>query len=161
MQPQTSALTAIAAHFGEKYIQADGQLNRALLRQRVFSHPADKQWLNALLHPLIREQIIQQTDAAASPYCLLVAPLLIENKLHQLVDRVLVIDVQESTQLSRTLQRDTSSTAEIKAIMASQISRQKRIEKAHEIINNDKTDLFSLKKEVYSLDLLYKKLVKQ
>jgi len=154
------ALNAIAQHFGSDYLQADGQLNRALLRSRIFSNEADKLWLNDLLHPLIRTNIIEQTENANSPYCLLVAPLLVENNLIGLVDRVLVVDVSEATQLSRTLLRDNSTEAEIKAIIASQTSRSQRVQVADDIINNDKTSLIKIEQAVLALDKKYLALTK-
>lgn len=149
------ALTAIAKHFGDDYIQADGQLNRSLLRARIFSHEADKQWLNKLLHPLIRAELIRQTTQASSPYCLLVAPLLIENKLLSLVDRVLVVDVSEATQITRTIQRDNTPLAQVQAILASQITRTKRLAAADDVINNDDISLAALKDLVLLLDKKY------
>lgn len=149
------ALQAIAKHFGDDYIQADGQLNRALLRTRVFTNNTDKLWLNNLLHPLIRSELISQIDNAISPYCILVAPLLIENNLLPLVDRVLVVDVSEATQLARTIQRDKTSLTEVKAILASQITRTKRLAVADDIINNDTIKLAEVEEIVLLLDKKY------
>ncbi len=154
------ALKAIAHHFGNDYLLADGQLNRALLRSRIFSNKADKTWLNNLLHPLIRSNIIKQTKEAKSTYCILVAPLLIENDLLELIDRVLIVDVSETTQISRTLQRDCSSEQEVKAIIASQTSRESRAKVADDIINNDDSSLSEIKTAVLSLDKKYLTLTK-
>lgn len=156
----SSALIQIKQHFGEDYIQEDGSLNRALLREKVFSEPQAKLWLNNLLHPLIRQQIILQTTQAKTPYCILVAPLLIENNLKTMVDRVLVIDVSESTQLTRTMQRDNNSAELAKSIIASQISRKERLIAADDVINNDDVNLFTLKDNVISLDKKYSTLTK-
>jgi dephospho-CoA kinase len=84
VQPNSPALGQIKQHFGDKVIFADGNLNRALLREKIFSCNHEKKWLNDLLHPLIRQSITSQLEQATSPYCLLVAPLLIENKLNAL-----------------------------------------------------------------------------
>lgn len=149
------ALNTIAKHFGDDYIQADGQLNRGLLRTRIFANNKDKLWLNNLLHPLIRSELISQADKANSPYCILVAPLLIENNLLPLVSRLLVVDVNESTQLARTMQRDDSTLQEIKAILASQTNRTKRLEVADDVINNDTIKLDQLQKIVLLLDKKY------
>jgi dephospho-CoA kinase len=154
------ALKAIAHHFGNDYLLADGQLNRALLRSRIFSNEADKQWLNNLLHPLIRNNIVEQTKEAKSEYCILVAPLLIENNLLELVDRVLIVDVSETTQISRTLLRDNSSEQEIKAIIASQTNRTARVNAADDIINNDNSPLSEIKTAVMSLNEKYFALTK-
>ena len=154
------ALKAIAKYFGDDYIQADGHLNRALLRSRIFSNKADMLWLNKLLHPLIRVNIVTQTKEAKSPYCILVAPLLIENNLLELVDRVLIVDVSETTQVTRTLLRDSSSAQEIKAIIASQTSRAARVEVADDIIDNDDSSLSEIQAAVLSLDKKYLTLTK-
>jgi len=145
------ALAHISTHFGENFIQANGQLDRALLRKQVFSNNADKLWLNNLLHPLIRDQLIEQLKAAQSTYCLLVAPLLIENNLTSLVDRVLVIDVSETTQISRTTARDNNSVEQVQAIMASQASRKDKQNHADDLLNNDSTSLKALKDAVDKL----------
>jgi len=154
------ALKEIALYFGKDYIQADGQLNRALLRRRIFNNDVDKKWLNKLLHPLIRSNIISQTKQAKSPYCILVAPLLIENNLLTMVDRVLVVDVSESTQITRTMTRDNISLQEVNAILASQTNRTARLEVANEVINNDNTCLEEIKNLVLSLDKKYLALTK-
>ena len=149
------ALKAIAEHFGDDYIQADGQLNRGLLRSKIFANESAKLWLNKLLHPLIRTRLISKIAAAKSSYCILVAPLLIENNLLHLVNRVLVIDVSEETQLERTMHRDSSSLKEVKAILASQTSRSERLAVANDVINNDKASLSEIKAMVLSLDKKY------
>jgi len=149
------ALTQISQHFGEHFIQADGHLNRALLRKKIFSNDTDKLWLNNLLHPLIREQLIAQMQAASSVYCLLVAPLLIENNLIKLVNRVLVIDVSETTQINRTTQRDNNSVEQVQAIISSQASRKDKQEHADDLLNNDNSSLEALKDSVAKLHQQY------
>ena len=135
--PGSPALAAIAEHFGPTVLQADGQLNRAALRLQVFSDEAARQWLNQLLHPLIREQMQQQLAAATSPYVLWVVPLLLENGLNQDCDRVLVVDAPADTQRQRVLARDASADAD--AIMARQLSRRERLAAADDIIDNSGT----------------------
>jgi len=130
------------------------------LRSRIFSNEVDKNWLNELLHPLIRLGIVEQTKSAKSLYCILVAPLLIENNLLEFVDRVLIVDVSEATQLSRTLLRDSSSATEIKAIIASQTNREIRIKAADDIINNDDSSLAEIKTAVLTLNQKYLTLTK-
>ncbi|WP_240224534.1 dephospho-CoA kinase [Rheinheimera hassiensis] len=135
--PGTPCLAAISAHFGADILQSHGELNRASLRQRVFSNSADKLWLEQLLHPAIRQELLTQLATLTSPYALLVAPLLLENKLNQYVQRVLVIDLPESLQLQRAMARDNANEQQIKAIMAAQISRPERLKLADDIIKND------------------------
>jgi dephospho-CoA kinase len=154
------ALCTISKHFGESYIHEDGQLNRALLRKRIFTNDADKAWLNDLLHPLIRAQILLQAKAALSPYCIVVAPLLIENNLTALVNRVLIVDVEESTQINRTTKRDNNSSKQVKAIMNSQVNREVRLKHADDIINNNNCSIESLKQSVIILHQDYLNKVK-
>jgi len=153
--PKSHALGEIAHHFGETFINQDGSLNRALLRTRIFSNEGDKQWLNSLLHPLIRQKILEQCKDAKSKYCILVAPLLIENNLLQLVDRVLVVDVSETIQLERTLQRDSSNEEELRSIINSQAKRKDRLAHANDIINNEGTDLSLLNENIKMLHHKY------
>jgi dephospho-CoA kinase len=152
VQPNSQALAAIVQHFGHDYIDHNGELNRALLRSTIFSHHDEKLWLNNLLHPLIRQNIVSALAASESAYCLLVAPLLLENHLDKLVQAVLVIDTSEALQLSRTLSRDTSTKEEVQAIINSQIARADRLAAADHIIDNSTTDFHSVRQQVMTLD---------
>jgi dephospho-CoA kinase len=156
--PNSGALLQISQHFGKTFIMPDGTLNRALLRSQIFSNEADKQWLNNLLHPLIRQTMLEEIQQSQSPYCLLVAPLLIENNLQSLVARILVIDISESAQIKRAVLRDPSSSDEIKRIIASQISREDRLKHADDIIDNSSSDLSLIKASVIKLDQKYRNL---
>lgn len=150
----SEALKSISNHFGVEILLTDGSLNRALLREKVFSNPTEKQWLNQLLHPLIRQQMLKQLAAATSPYVLLVAPLLLENGLQQLVDQLLVVDVSPGTQLQRTTERDKVPASQVAAIMASQCSREQRRIAATQLLDND-LSLESLPQRVAELHQLY------
>lgn len=158
--PGEPALAEIVRHFGNDILNADGELNRALLRQRIFSDDADKHWLNALLHPLIRARMQQQLTAASSPYAILMAPLLLENQLDQRVDQVLVVDISEQLQISRTMARDQNDPALVQAIMASQCSRQQRLSKASQIVDNHGSPA-DLPAQVAALHQLYLQLAKE
>ena len=136
VQPDSPAWQQIVAHFGTGILQPDRQLDRAALRQRVFSQPDDKAWLNQLLHPIIRQQMQQQLARARSPYVLMVAPLLLENQLQSRVDRLLVVDIPQRLQLQRTLLRDGGSEQQVAAIMAAQVSREERLAAADDVIDN-------------------------
>lgn len=150
VEPGKPALVQITEHFGEEIILADGSLDRAELRSKVFASPDERQWLEQLLHPIIREEIIFQLNTATSPYAVLSSPLLLETNQNELVDYVVVVDVPESLQLSRTISRDNNSEAQVKAIMAAQHSREQRLEKSDYILSND-SDLKSLKTAVQQL----------
>lgn len=133
------ALTKIAQHFGSDLLEADGSLNRAALRQRIFANPEERKWLEALLHPLIREEIQRQLRAASGPYVILASPLLVESGQSKTVQRVLVVDAPEELQLQRAMARDANSTAQVRAVMATQATREERLRHADDIILNDKT----------------------
>nr|WP_318382965.1 dephospho-CoA kinase [uncultured Enterobacter sp.] len=137
VEPGNPALTAISAHFGEEIINPDGTLNRRLLRERIFSSPQDKAWLNGLLHPLIHQETQRQIAQATSPYVLWVVPLLVENQLQHRADRVLVIDVSPETQISRTMQRDGVTREHAEHILAAQATREARLAVADDIIDNN------------------------
>ncbi|PHM61602.1 dephospho-CoA kinase [Xenorhabdus ishibashii] len=134
--PGTPALQAIAEHFGADILLPDGSLNRAMLRQKVFAVPKEKQWLNALLHPLIQVETQRQLNQVTTPYVIWVVPLLIENNLMHLADRVLVVDVPIEIQITRTMARDGVSREQVENILAAQASRQDRLEKADDVIVN-------------------------
>lgn len=135
--PGTPALTAISAHYGTDIINADGSLNRRLLRERIFSSPAEKSWLNALLHPLIHQETQRQLAQTSSPYALWVVPLLVENQLQSKADRVLVIDVAPEIQISRTMERDGVTREHAEHILAAQATREARLAVADDIIDNN------------------------
>ncbi len=134
--PGTAALGQIASHFGSSILAASGELDRAALRKRVFADTSARLWLEGLLHPLIHDRIVQRIDACQSPYCILASPLLLETSQHQLVNRVLVVDVDETSQLQRTLQRDGSDEATIRGIIAAQMARQDRLRQADDVLDN-------------------------
>lgn len=145
VEPGTSAYQAIVNKFGQQVLQPDKQLDRGKLRELIFAEPANKNWLNKQLHPQIRKQMNIQCQMAKSPYCVLAIPLLVENHLQELVDEVLVVDVDEQTQINRAMSRDNNSAEQIKAIMAAQASREERLAAADKVIDNngDPADLTS------------------
>ena len=153
-------LDAIGAYFGYEVIAEDGSLNRSELRQRIFDSPAHRHWLEALLHPLIRERMLKDCQLAQSAYCLLVVPLLVENKLTDLCDRVLVVDVEPEQQIDRTVLRDQTNAAQVQAIMASQASREQRLNAADDVIDNNSQDLNQIKAAVAQLHQQYLALAK-
>lgn len=155
VEPGTPALAAIATHFGADVIAPDGRLDRRQLRERVFTDPQAKGWLNALLHPLIRSEMQCQCAAARSPYCLLVVPLLVENRLTALANRVLVIDVDEVTQIERTCRRDGVSREQAEAILAAQASRTERLAAADDVLDNQNGTPEAIKSRIFALHETY------
>lgn len=138
VEPGTQALRAIADHFGKDILLENGELDRAALRKMVFEDPEQRRWLEELLHPIIREELIHQLSPEdyALPYVLLVSPLLLETDQHKLVERVIVVDVPEETQIERTMARDNNSREQVERILAAQMPREARREKADALINN-------------------------
>jgi dephospho-CoA kinase len=160
VEPGRPALEKIAEHFGSEMLLPDGNMNRALMREKIFANPDEKRWLEALLHPLIREEIVAGLENASSPYALLVSPLLVEAGQNALTQRVLVVDVPEELQLSRTMSRDSNSADQVRAIMASQASREQRLGYADDVIVND-SSLEALQQKVEELHQSYLWMVKE
>lgn len=136
VEPGTPALLAIAERFGPQMINDDGSLNRRRLRERIFAHSEDKAWLNALLHPLIQQETRRQMQASTSPYLLWVVPLLVENRLTDKADRILVVDVPKETQIERTIRRDGVRREHAEHILAAQATREQRLAAADDVIEN-------------------------
>lgn len=157
VMPGEPALAAIAERFGENVLQADGTLNRAALRSIVFEAPAERQWLESVTHPRVRERILVHLERLQrhSPYVLLVSPLLFESGQDRLVNRSIVVDVPIDIQLSRTLERDGVSEAQVHAILAAQLPREARLAKADDVIDNS-GDHASMIQQVKQLDQLYR-----
>ena len=154
VEPGRPALAQIAEHFGPSVLQADGTLNRSALRELIFKDPQQRVWLESLLHPLIREEIRQYLARAESAYAILVSPLLLETSQHQMVQRVLVIDVPESVQIERTVVRDKTNEEQVRAILKAQASRDERLSRADDVIVNDRDPAW-LKSEVERLHHFY------
>lgn len=150
VQPGEPALARIQQHFGDEVLTDSGELNRSKLRSIVFANEKQRTWLEQLLHPLIRDRILQQLEESQSSYTLLVSPLLLETDQHLLVNHIVVVDADESQQLSRTRLRDNSSEEQIRAILAAQMSREERRSKADTILDNS-GDLVQLEAQVDQL----------
>ncbi|MDC9719538.1 MAG: dephospho-CoA kinase [Gammaproteobacteria bacterium] len=151
--PGSFALTQIAKHFGSDVLQDNGSLHRSALRRLIFTDQAEKQWLEALLHPIMDTAIDMQLAAANnsnSVYVVLESPLLLETRQHEKTDFVVVVDTTQTLQRQRASCRDDNSMAQIDAIIASQMPRQKRLEKAQWVLDNQ-SDLPHLTKQVLQL----------
>jgi dephospho-CoA kinase len=150
----STGLSAIVDHFGDEILLANGQLDRATLRNKVFNNETQRLWLNNLLHPMIRQKMLDQVQASTSKYVIMVVPLLFENQLDSLVSTTLVVDISPELQISRTMQRDGVSQQQVEHILASQMSRQQRIDKANHIIDNQ-GDIELLRSQVTRLHQLF------
>jgi dephospho-CoA kinase len=134
--PGGAALAQIAALFGAEFIR-DGKMDRQRMRERVFSDPAAKKRLEGVLHPMIRQESERRIAAAAGPYVVHVVPLLIESPdYRRRVDRVLVVDLPEATQIARVRERSRLSEDEVRAIIRTQADREARLAAADDVIDN-------------------------
>ena len=156
--PAGSAMPAIHAAFGKAFVTAEGALNRPVMRQTAFNDPATKSRLEAILHPLIRQQSEARSRAAiaaGAPYLILVIPLLVESADYRdRVNRVLVVDCPEELQVARVMARSKLAAGEVESIMAAQASRAERLAAADDIIVNA-GDLAALKNQVEALHRNY------
>jgi dephospho-CoA kinase len=157
---QGAAIPAIRRSFGDDVISADGALDRGAMRRRVFADPAERQRLEAILHPLIRDESRRLCVAAESAYVLLLIPLLAETRkasTYAFLDRILIVDCAEATQRARVMARSGLGEAEVRAIMATQASRAGRLALADDVVLNDGPPA-ALDPQVAALHLLYQNL---
>lgn len=158
--PNGAAIPAIRAAFGDAYINSDGALDRARMRQRAFSDETARKQLEQILHPLIRKTVETRLAQAKGDYILLMVPLLVETGAYrELTARTLVVDVPETLQMSRTMERSKLSREEVQAIMDKQASRSARLAIADDVIVND-VDLETLRQRVGPLHQRYLQLAK-
>jgi len=137
VKPGMPALLEITEHFGSGIVDKEGALKRTQLRKKIFAKPQEKQWLENLLHPLIREQVRQRVAVSESPYCIVVIPLFFETKRYEAINRILVVEASKEMQIQRVMDRDNCSEVEVERIMQSQVSDQTRREGADDIIENN------------------------
>ena len=150
-----AAIPAIRQAFGAQAIAPDGAMDRNYIRQLVFKDPQQKQALESILHPMIRQAMQEKAMAGNGPYCVMVIPLLIEKPGWQdKIDQLWVVDCSEETQIQRVMRRSHLSKEAVQAIMATQATRAERLTVADEVIVNDHTSLDELHARI---DLLHKK----
>jgi dephospho-CoA kinase len=149
-----AAVAEVERIFGKEFI-AGGAMDRKRMRDHVFADPAAKRALEGLLHPMIRAESARRSVAASGPYVIHVVPLLIESPdYRQRVDRVLVVDCPEDTQVERVRARSGLSADEVRAIMRSQASRAERLAAADDVIDNS-GPRDALRKQVAALHQKY------
>lgn len=136
VEPGQPGLKQIEQVLGAAYIGTDGRLDRRKLRQAIFADGHLRARLEAILHPLIGQEAVRQVAAADYPYCLLVIPLYTKSVRWAWIDRVLTVDVAESTQLERVMRRDRIDHEQAEAILAAQASREERLTMADDVIDN-------------------------
>ena len=153
--PGGGAMSAIEQAFSRDYVRADGSLNRERMRSLVFSEPDARGKLEAILHPLIRAETARRMHAAAARYVILVVPLLLETGAYrEMLDRILVIDCDESQQIARAMARSGLAEDEVRRIMSAQLPRAERVRQAQDVLSND-GDIETLRSKVEALHQQY------
>jgi dephospho-CoA kinase len=154
-----SAIAAIQAAFGPDFLDANGAMDRTLMRQLVFSQPQARAQLEAIVHPLVAMEVERQTHKAITfgVRCIVFdIPLLVESRhWRKNLDRVLIVDCSTPTQITRVMQRNGLSTSEVENIIQAQSTRQQRLQAADFVIFNEDKNLFEIKRELESLGLQF------
>lgn len=156
VEPGQPALNEIRERFGEDMIDASGHLDRAAMRKAIFSDETARLDLETIVHPRIGAETRRQADNAGGEYQLIVVPLLVGSPLREFVDRVLVVDCREDTQVRRLLERDAETVEQAERILAAQASREDRLAIADDVINNDHS-LEHVRDQVVDLDRKYRR----
>ncbi len=149
------ALAQITREFGTAVLDSDGQLDRRKIRALIFESAEKRHRLEAILHPLIRQETQHQLTELDTAYCIVVIPLLLESHQQPLVDRILVVDVPETLQISRTMKRDGVSAEAVKKILHAQTDRNSRLAAADDVIDNA-VELAKVRDRVAELDQQYR-----
>ena len=158
VEPGQPALAEIERHFGSNILNQAGVLDRAQLREIMASDSEERVWLESVLHPKIGEQIAKELNESTSPYTIYVAPLLLETNSQKMCSRVLVVDVPKEIQIQRTAERDKVSEIQIEKIVAVQMERKERLEKADDVLVNTGT-IKELEEQVVKLHQKYLEMV--
>jgi dephospho-CoA kinase len=154
VEPGQPALNKIVEMFGQGVLDPSGHLDRRRLRELVFADPAQRKRLEDVLHPAVRAELSRRSKESIGPYQILVVPLLVENSLGHLVDRILVVDTPESNQIERLQARDSVDSEQARRMLAAQTSRAARLALADDIIANTGS-LSDLKAQVTALHRRY------
>ena len=154
VEPGKPALKEIQDHFGSGIITAEGKLDRNKLREIIATDAEERKWLESVLHPKIGEQITKEISESTSVYTLFVAPLLLETNSQEMCSRVVVVDVPKDVQIQRTAKRDKVSPNQVEQMVAAQMEREKRLEKADDVLLNSGT-IEDLEKQVEELHKKY------
>ena len=154
VEPGKPALKEIQDHFGSGIITTEGKLDRNKLREIIATDAEERKWLESVLHPKIGEQITKEISESTSVYTLFVAPLLLETNSQEICSRVVVVDVPKDVQIRRTAKRDKVSSNQVEQMVAAQMKREKRLEKADDVLLNNGT-IEDLEKQVEELHKKY------
>lgn len=154
--PGGAAMPAIVEAFGQDVCAPDGSLDRPAMRRRVFADANERRRLETILHPMILEVVRQRLAHSRAPYIVLVLPLLVEAgaAYRELVDRILVVDCDEQTQIRRAMARDGLDEPQVRAIIAAQAERKARLAVADDVLDN-RAGLAELLRQVDALHTRY------
>lgn len=137
IEKDTACYDEIVQHFGETILLSDKQLDKHQLRDIIFNDREEKKWLESLLHPKIQQEIQRQIKLSTTTYCIIEIPLLKDKFSYPFIDRILIVDVCEETQIERLTKRDGISTTQAQQMLNAQISRSQRLRLADDIIDNE------------------------
>ncbi|GAB4289599.1 MAG: dephospho-CoA kinase [Methylophaga sp.] len=150
----------VVRFFGSEVLLENGEINRAWLRDRIFSDSKAKQVLESIIHPRVRQEMLAAADNCHQAYCILSIPLLVEAQMQSLVDRIAVVDVEETTQLTRLMARDGLSQVQAIRMLENQCRRAERLAAADDIIDNSQAKA-SLLPQIKALHKQYLKLAEK
>ena len=154
VKPNTQGLTELVSNFGDDILNADKTLNRQSLRQQLFDHPSKQQLIEEILHPQILARMQMDIESLNTQLVIIEVPLLVEQNLSHLFDRVIVVDCSEENQLKRLLQRENIDEDLAKTMISAQASREQRLELGEKIstdVIENNSDILSLEQKVKDL----------
>ncbi len=157
-EPSGSAFQEILSEFGSEILDEKGLINRKKMRAIIFNDPSQKKILENIIHPKVRDEMFQRINKSDDHYLIVSVPLLVETGMHQIMDRNLLVDCSEDTQIERLMHRDKITLNEAKAILKNQASRSDRKKIADDlIVNENNVTLIELENEVLELHKYYSK----
>ena len=157
-EPSGSAFEEILSEFGSEILDEKGLINRKKMRAIIFNDPSQKKILENIIHPKVRDEMFQRINKSDDHYLIVSVPLLVETGMHQIMDRNLLIDCSEDTQIKRLMHRDKITLNEARAILKNQASRLDRKKIADDlIVNENNVTLIELESEVLELHKYYSK----
>ena len=157
-EPSGSAFEEILSEFGSEILDEKGLINRKKMRVIIFNDPSQKKILEEIIHPKVRDEMFQLINKSDNHYLIVSVPLLVETGMHQIMDRNLLVDCSEDTQIERLMHRDKITLNEAKAILKNQASRSDREKIADDlIVNENNVTLIELENEVLELHKYYSK----
>jgi dephospho-CoA kinase len=157
-EPSGSAFEEILSEFGSEILDEKGLINRKKMRAIIFNDPSQKKILEEIIHPKVRDEMFQRIDKSDDHYLIVSVPLLVETGMHQIMDRNLLVDCSEDTQIERLMHRDKITLNEARAILKNQASRSDRKKIADDlIVNENNVTLIELEDKVLELHKYYSK----